>query len=356
MSISAQSRVERGICRLKCGKDRATAFLINDKQAITATHAIKDFYTTKKEIKLEFMNISHEPIVRMAKPLQDKPSSPVVLLQLEESIEDGYYHTFHSNKVKKGDEYEIFGYPVAKWGVGGWLKSTVIRRIEEEMTQPYDWDIDLNHTSNIEDFSGLSGSPLFVNSKLVGVILTQNDAKGKAISLGAISIEKFEFILNEVGLEVKSSLDYDKFLMYELADNMDYSNSMFIAMLESANIFDHEDCQQEFFNAEIAKSSVESKVIDSEVKQFLALKTDVRSVWKTSHRRYKDEDDGNDLLATVYERIEDLSESTLRGNGNFSLTVKKGLLHQLADESKLGWVKNYQIKVQKYLEETNKND
>lgn len=349
MAISAQSGVERGICKLSCGSENATAFLISNNQIITATHAIQEHYDSEKEIQLEFKNICQEVVYRSATPLEDEPSSPISILQLDIPIDGLNFPNFCNKKVKKDDEFEIFGYPVAKSGTGHWLDNKIIRRIEEDMQQPYDWDIDLNHDSVIDDFSGLSGSPLFVDSRLVGVVLTQSIFNGKAVSLGAISVSKFNDFLEDIGIEVEKSIEYNKYLIHRLAEDVDYSNSMFIAMLESANIYDHEYCQEEFFNAEIAKSSVESKVVNNELNQFLSLKYDVHGVWRTMYRKYKNEHDGNELLADVYERVEDLSESALKGEGLFSLTIKKGLLHQLADENELGWVKNYKNRVIEYL-------
>lgn len=359
MTIVASKEIEKLVCRLTCGEgescSKATAFLISNNYVITATHAIKKFGLNNHNIVLEFLNLGKEPIKRKAIPLNNLPPSPVTILKLEERVENEYFINFCDYEVKKDDMYEIFGYPVAKWGVGDWVKSNVTRRITNEMTQPYDWDIDLNHNSNIEDFEGLSGSPLFVNSKLVGVVLTETLEKGKAISLGAISIQKIKDILIKADMKIEQSLDYDMYEVYELGEDINYSDSLFIAKLESANIYDHEDCQQEFFNAEIAKSSIESKDVPTELKKFTLLKNDIRGVWKTLHRPYTNKSDGNELLSLVYQRIEDLSETTLKGDGNLSLMVKKGILHQLSDECKVGWVKDYPIRVKEYLIEKEKN-
>lgn len=358
MTIVA-TKLEKLVCRLTCGEgescSKATAFLINKNYVITATHAIKNFHLNNHDIVLEFLNLGKNPIMRKANPLKNLPPSPITILELEERIEKEYFINPCDYEVKKDDMYEIFGYPVAKWGVGDWVKSNVTRRITNEMSQPYDWDIDLNHNSNIEDFEGLSGSPLFVNSKLVGVVLTETLENGKAISIGAISIRKIEHILRNADIKIEKSLEYDMYEVYELDENIDYSDCIFIAKLESANIFDHEDCQQEFFNAEIAKSSIESKDIATELKKFTLLKNDIRGIWKTLHRPYPDKSDGNELLSLVYQRIEDLSETTLKGDGNLSLVAKKGILHQLSDECKVGWVKDYSIRVKEYLKEKEKN-
>lgn len=350
MSFIADQMYEKVIGRLNCGTEKATAFLINNNQAITATHAIKN-YSLGNEIFLEFMNLDCRPIQVKAVPVEGLPPSPITVLQLERNIDSEIYCVFYNQTINKDDYYEIFGYPVAKWATGNWIQSTVSRRITNQMAQLYDWDIDLNHNSKIEDFSGLSGSPLFINKRLVGVILTENNAKGKAISLGAISISNIEAILTAAKVNIEDSIIYDKYEIYEIEDGIDYSECMFIAMLESANIFDHEDCQQEFFNAEIAKNSIESKVIETEIKKFKSLQTNIRSVWKTLHRESADELYGTGLLSNVYKRIEDLSETTLKGDDNFSLVAKKGIIHQLSDERKLGWVRDYEKRVLEFLKD-----
>lgn len=35
----------------------------------------------------------------------------------------------------------------------------------------------------------------------------------------------------------------------------------------------------------------------------------------------------------------------------YSLLAKNGILHQLADEKKLGWIENYLIKLSEYMEQ-----
>ena len=359
MSIVSNKEVEKLVCRLTCGEgescSKATAFLISNNRVVTATHAIKKFHLNNHDIVLEFLNLDKTPIRRKAIPLKNLEPSPITILELEESIENEYYLNFCDYKAEKDDMYEVFGYPVAKWGVGDWIKSNVTRRITHEMAQPYDWDIDLNHNSNIKDFEGLSGSPLFINTKLVGVILTETLEDGRAIALGSISVQKIKDLLVKVDVNIEQSVDYDMYEIYELDEAIDYSDCLFVAKLESANIFDHEDCQQEFFNAEIAKSSIESKDTLIEIKKFTLLKNDIRGVWKTLHRPYENKSDGNELLSLVYQRVEDLSETTLKGDSNLSLTVKKGMLHQLSDECKVGWVKEYSKRVKDYLIEKENN-
>lgn len=358
--IDTNEHVVKLIGRLICGEEKpiskATAFLISPTKVITARHSIEEHYSDENvKIELEFMNLTNEPIKRYAKPLESLKleKSAISILELDEPIECERYLCFYDYEPKKDDKYETFGYPVAKWAMGEWTKAHVSRRVTEEMARPFDWDIDLSHTSNIGDFSGLSGSPLFINSMLIGVILTESQANNVAVSLGAISINGIREILKKAEIPIVTQPAQIE-EVYELEGEVDYSKSLFLLKLESAQIFEHEDFQLEFYNAEIMKSSIESRNLVPEIKSFTKLKHEIKGVWKTKHIVYKDEMDGNELLSTVYERIENMSETTLKGDGSLSLTIKKGMLHQLSDECKVGWVKNYKKRLHEYLLEEEK--
>ncbi|MGP4105487.1 hypothetical protein [Virgibacillus sp. L01] len=52
MKTESHKIVEKAVCRLTCGEgddcDKATAFLISPDLAVTATHAIEEYYLEKK--------------------------------------------------------------------------------------------------------------------------------------------------------------------------------------------------------------------------------------------------------------------------------------------------------------------
>ncbi len=137
-------------------------------------------------------------------------------------------------------------------------------------------------------------------------------------------------------------------IIYDPID-IDYSESIFIAKLESANINEHKICQKEFYNAEILKSKIESKGFEEEIKSFNTLKDNIQSIWFSQYVGYKNENDGCELLSDTYKRLEDTNSSLLDSNINASLYAKKGILHQLAEKCEVGWVKNYKKKISEYL-------
>jgi hypothetical protein len=137
---------------------------------------------------------------------------------------------------------------------------------------------------------------------------------------------------------------------------IDYSSSIFISKLKSANITEHlKNYETQFFNAEILEKTVNSKGIEKEKKELTSLKFNIHDLWLTQYTKHADSADGNNLIGTVNERIEDLSESVLKTSLEISLLEKKGMLHQFANDCEIGWVKNYKEKLTSYITEENKN-
>ena len=121
--------------------------------------------------------------------------------------------------------------------------------------------------------------------------------------------------------------------------------SLFVQKLINADIDDADSCIKEFFNAEIVKETIESKDNPLDIKMYSNLQQKIQSIWQTQYRQFANEKNGTELLAKTYERIEDLDTTTLQAEDEITMIVKKGILHQLADKCKVGWVKNYQDKL-----------
>jgi hypothetical protein len=163
-------------------------------------------------------------------------------------------------------------------------------------------------------------------------------------------------ILKEIHdyLSEQSNKIYNE-IIYDVNDFSDisYDECNFVKMLEIANISDIDDYKNDFFNAEIAKQKIVSKGQSSELKMYKQLLIKMASVWKTQYNIYKHPTDGNELLNNTYLRVEDLDTTTLSSSDDINLLAKKGMLHQLADEKKIGWIKDYLTVFEAYLEGEN---
>lgn len=139
--------------------------------------------------------------------------------------------------------------------------------------------------------------------------------------------------------------------IFEVPVEMDFSDKLFTLKLKSANINEHLDVfNKQFFNAEILTKEVESRNIQNELKELKSLRSVLNEVWLTQYMLYDDEFDGNRLLAKVNKRIEDLNDKDiLKTKLDVSSSEKKGIMHQLADECTVGWVKNYKERLKEFL-------
>lgn len=138
--------------------------------------------------------------------------------------------------------------------------------------------------------------------------------------------------------------------------NIDYTNSVFISKLKSAKINEHhQNYERQFFNAEILEKTINSKGISKNITELSSLKLNIHDLWLTQYTKNAEDNDGNKLLGTVNERIENLNDSTLKSTLNVSVVEKKGMLHQFADSCEIGWVKNYKEKLVLYEKNENGN-
>ena len=155
-------------------------------------------------------------------------------------------------------------------------------------------------------------------------------------------------ILEELNQQKKEI--FDEIIHGEIEDiESEYNDFIFVKMLESANIFDTNDYKTDFFNAEIARQESLSKDEVQGLRKYSNLKTRIYSIWKTQFKLYRTMDDGEKLLLKTYLRIEDLDTTTLQSSAEYNLLAKKGILHQLANEKKIGWIASYLEKLSEYI-------
>lgn len=143
--------------------------------------------------------------------------------------------------------------------------------------------------------------------------------------------------------------------VFSVPDDLDFNERIFTLKLKSAKIDENLDVyNKQFFNAEILTKEVQSKGIEDELKELRSLKNAIQEMWLTQYLMYDDEIDGNRLLGIVNMRIEDKSSDLLKTVLSVGTTEKKGILHQLADECTVGWVKKYKERLKYFIENNDK--
>lgn len=184
--------------RIVCGdseKDKdgilGTGFFIDKSKVITAYHVVSNYDDLGDKIFVNPINVGDDKFYE-AKIIQLKKKSQIAILELnkEFDVDELKFTSNYTIKPQK-DQWSTFGYPKLRRKKGHIEKGLVSRILSKINSENTDIDLEINST-NIEDFSGLSGAPLVINNMLLGVIIEQSEAGGKIISVGAVSITELK--------------------------------------------------------------------------------------------------------------------------------------------------------------------
>lgn len=191
--------VEAATGIISCGNKTGTAFLIESNSefpfVLTSNHNLKEFdenieITISIKIGAVFTNFK----ASIVKRISDKD---VALLKLNETINIKGLPILVSD-VAQNESWNTFGYPSQKIQTGGAFHGTVAR-----VNQGTTWDVDLecDQFSTINNFEGLSGSPLIIKAQVVGIIGYQ-----LAGTIAATSLIRIQNILdeNEIAYEIQN--------------------------------------------------------------------------------------------------------------------------------------------------------
>ncbi|WP_242264111.1 Hachiman antiphage defense system protein HamA [Bacillus cereus group sp. BfR-BA-01400] len=195
--------------KLSC-KKQATAFLINEKIALTARHAVEDHISDDSEIALEFYTDSEASTKVFAKVIGESEVYDVAILELDETI--GHiqnWPSLSSQKILSEDKWETVGFPkdwdsVARGSKFCYLKGNVYQISSFDTTAIYDIHLSSEYIDEDWELNGLSGSPIFINGEIKGIIIAQEYSVIKS-PIKVISINKIVKFLEENDVKINTS-------------------------------------------------------------------------------------------------------------------------------------------------------
>ena len=178
-------QIETATVQITCGNKSGTAFFVatkRDKQILlTSEHNLREgqpvkLYLNEKEVEAEILERISDRDVAILE-LTNKPATIIPALPLKKT------------EIPYDENWETYGFPTQRVESGGRYTGSVSRTNDGTK-----WDVDLEceQYNNLEQFDGLSGSPLVMNGYVVGVI--GYDSIG---TLGATSIGSIAEILNK---------------------------------------------------------------------------------------------------------------------------------------------------------------
>jgi len=205
---------QTSICKINCGNQQGTGFLITENLIITANHVVSDFHLNKKEISVNF------PIVKLEENFSADCFSfnedlDIAIIKLDNSQERESYLNLLKSPLYSGESWSTFGFPKGEVSqIGGEnLKGIVNRRITNHFETIHDIDLYCDPFDSRSSLKGYSGSPVFDKDYNVVAIILKHLNR----SVGAISVDKiFKFLsINKIKIET----DYEKYDTKPLSRN-----------------------------------------------------------------------------------------------------------------------------------------
>lgn len=185
------------VFQLKCGENNGTCFLINKNTAITAYHVIKEHL--QQEIILS-KNCDEITKAHLHESIDDEcKEKDFAILKLDENIEFSEYLEFGLiKKIEVGSKWISRGYPLPKSCNGENILEHDDNSVHQHFSEILDKkiDIELNHNKKWDSYSGMSGAPLLISGKVIGIINSEITSNKTSKELCALSVGSLEKILN----------------------------------------------------------------------------------------------------------------------------------------------------------------
>lgn len=214
-------KVKQSIAKLKCGNAQGTAFLVDKNTALTAAHCIIEAIEDDKDILLSFYNIEgREPFTVKANYVQDEDEPPVSVLRLDAPVEiESIGIACYIDHIERGRNLFSYGYPKI-YGQEGYPIDLSVNQYMNS-SYPYDYDIAvlIDEKSRVNDYSGMSGSPVCFEEHIIGILLEEGievlNEKYHATDLKMISNMKMITIFE------KNKFSIEKLYFQELNEEND---------------------------------------------------------------------------------------------------------------------------------------
>jgi len=197
--IMLENTLQQIVCKIICGTDNGTGFLISKNKLLTARHCISDYIDEKKEIEI-FLN--NEKIDTNVHLLYNDADTDVAILEVASNF-DVEHIRLSAIKPRQRMQWTSWGFPDAKtsgqftYGQVANLLSTTVARSDIDLT--------INPEYSLSNYSGLSGAPVIVDNKIVGILRLQMNN-----SLNALSICSFTDVLTSFDIDFETDSEYEE--------------------------------------------------------------------------------------------------------------------------------------------------
>lgn len=150
-------------------KNSNTGFFVKPNLFVTAKHLLKEYKDTD-QIVVEIPSDTDSPY-KVAELIYQDNQYDVVLLKVLDYQSDSFRGIVKETTLPSQGEYAFFGYSKGYEILGHWFSSDSVRIIHNPTISGEDYEFNLSiHSSNLH---GASGSPIFLNDMIVGMVTSQ---------------------------------------------------------------------------------------------------------------------------------------------------------------------------------------
>lgn len=189
-------------CQVSCENEYGTGHLITDSHVLTAHHCVISAIESESAISLTFFG-SEGDINLQATIVAKSDELDVCILSIPDQL-GCQPLPLSAARLREGDEWRSFGYPIGKTTIGHRITGTVSHCLNVPKCK-IDIDLIVNPESELTDYRGLSGAALVCENTIRGLIRLKLNG-----SLGAISSQQLQEFLKKNGIQVsESSIEED---------------------------------------------------------------------------------------------------------------------------------------------------
>lgn len=181
------------IVQIICDKEIGTAFYVAPDLLLTAYHTVSSFNEDGNNIIKDIQD--GDLRFKVVNNYDDIDVS--VLKVMGRTSKDYYKLQAHHNRI--GEEFASFGYPDKSSNSGLRLRGIISQK---KFNSVADYGLYANDVEDSYDYQGMSGAPILLDNKVVGVVIEQ---EGNQLSI--VSVEKIRMKLTDVEIEQDVRID-----------------------------------------------------------------------------------------------------------------------------------------------------
>ncbi|QRQ11510.1 AVAST type 1 anti-phage system protease Avs1b [Acinetobacter pittii] len=211
-----ESEIKLAICKVNCGDESGTGWLIGSNHVITAYHCVENALENKCPIKLGF-NFQENSEQLIAEIIDYDEDLDICLLSLD-TISSHSPIKFNSAYPIGGKNFYSYGWPVNKLEMGHRLEGS-IAQILYTPKLGNDIELQIDSPTTLKSYKGLSGAPIICDGVCVGLIRYSIES-----TIGAISILRVREFLRKNNI-LEDEPDEVDLEINELAPRPDFNTT-----------------------------------------------------------------------------------------------------------------------------------